>query len=283
MIAVTGANGQLGRLVLSSLEKLQAGLVTALVRNPGAAQDLHSQTVSVRRADYDDPESLGESLAGIRTLLLISSSEIGRRAAQHAAIIEAAEAAGVTHLVYTSILNAPVSSMKLAQEHLDTEARLGRSGLSTVILRNSWYLENYLDAVRAAAAHGVLYGAAGDGRIHAATRADLAEAAARVLIDPASHAGSVYELAGQPGFTMADLAAAVSARAGRPVEYADRDEAGYAALLEGMRVPAPFADILADSDAAIRRGALASDSRDLAGLLGRPPADWSGVTAIVEP
>lgn len=275
MIAVTGANGQLGRHVLNALARRAPQTpVIAAVRTPEKAADLQAGAIRLRQADYDAPETLRAAFDGVETVLLISSSEVGQRARQHHAVIEAAKAAGVKALVYTSILKADVSPMQLAVEHRETEAELARSGLQTVILRNSWYLENYNDSLKGAVASGVLAGAAGTGVINAATRADYAEAAVTVLLDPAAHAGRVYELAGQPGMTLAQLAQAASAITGQDVHYADMTPDAYANVLIDHGVPEGFANILADSDAGMKLGALESASTDLATLLGHAPTPW---------
>lgn len=275
MIAVTGANGQLGRQVLKALAGLSPGThVIAAVRSPHKAADLQSETVSVRQADYDATDTLKTAFEGVNTLLLISSSEVGQRARQHAATIAAAKAAGVKTLVYTSLLKADISPLRLAEEHRDTEALLRQSGLQTIILRNSWYLENYDDSLKSAVANGVLAGAAGEGVINAATRADYAEAAANILLAPDDHIGRVYELAGQPGLTLPALAQAASALAGVKVQYADMTPEAYQHVLMEHGLSEAFAAILADSDAGIANGGLNSDSEDLAQLLGHAPTVW---------
>ncbi|MFN3527306.1 MAG: NAD(P)H-binding protein, partial [Paracoccus sp. (in: a-proteobacteria)] len=135
-IAISGASGQLGRLVIDHMiaRRGAAGLI-GLARNPEAA----ALPVQTRAADYDRPETLAPALAGVDTLLLISGSEIGRRTAQHRAVIEAAKAAGVRQIVYTSLLHADRSPLSLAPEHRETEAMLLASGLAVTILRNGWY------------------------------------------------------------------------------------------------------------------------------------------------
>jgi NAD(P)H dehydrogenase (quinone) len=134
-----------------------------------------------------------------------------------------------------------------------------------VILRNSWYTENY--NVEQALEHG-LFGAAGDGKIAASPRADYAEAAASVLVGE-GHTGKVYELGGEP-FTLAELAAEISRQSGKPVTYTDLSPEKYAEMLVGVGLPAPFAEILADSDRAASEGALYVPRTDLENLLGRP-------------
>ncbi|WP_109466616.1 NmrA family NAD(P)-binding protein [Albibacillus kandeliae] len=276
MIAVTGATGQLGRLVIDALlEKVPAASVAALVRDPAKAADLAAMGVTLRQADYAQPETLFPALEGVDTLLLISSSEVGQRAPQHQAVIDAAAAAGVGLVAYTSILHADSSPLALAEEHRATEAALAASGLDHVLLRNGWYSENYAGSVPTAAEHGAVIGAAGEGRIAAAARADYAAAAAAVLADPAAHAGKTYELAGDTAFTLADLAAEIARQSGKPVTYQDMPQAAYAEALKGFGLPGPFAEILADSDVGASRGGLFDDSHALSALIGRPTTPMS--------
>ena len=269
MIALTGANGQLGRLVIEHLNKAGASGIRALVRSPEKAQDLVSSTVSVVQADYDKPDTLTAALSGVDKLLLISSSEIGQRTRQHKAVIDAAKDAGVSFIAYTSILNADTSPMILAKEHRETEAALKASGIPHVLLRNGWYLENYAGTVAAALEHGAVVGSAGNGRISAATRSDYAAAAATVLAGNDTSMRT-YELAGSSAFTLADLAGEISTQTGREIPFNNLPADAYAGILVQASLPQAFADILADSDTAAARGALYSESRDLENLIGHP-------------
>ncbi|MDZ8434239.1 SDR family oxidoreductase [Escherichia coli] len=182
MIAITGATGQLGHYVIESLMKtVPASQIVAIVRNPAKAQALAAQGITVRQADYGDEAALTSALQGVEKLLLISSSEVGQRAPQHRNVINAAKAAGVKFIAYTSLLHADTSPLGLADEHIETEKMLADSGIVYTLLRNGWYTENYLASAPAALEHGVFIGAAGDGKIASATRADYAAAAARVI------------------------------------------------------------------------------------------------------
>lgn len=270
MIAVTGATGHLGRLVMESLlEKVPAHQLVAAVRNPDKARDLAARGVQVRRADYDAPETLDAAFRGVKTLLLVSANEIGKRARQHQAAIAAAKKAGVGLLVYTSLLHADTSGISLADEHRATEQAIRAAGLPSVILRNGWYHENYTENLGPALQHGALLGAAKDGRIAAAARADFAAAAVAVLTTP-GHEGKVYELAGDQAFTMAELAAEVARQAGRPVAYQDLPAEKYAETLRGFGLPPPVAAMLASADEGIARGELDDRGGALRRLIGRP-------------
>lgn len=274
-IAITGASGQLGRLIIDHLIARQGpdGLI-GLARNPDAA----NLPVRTRAADYDRPETLGPALAGVDTLMLVSGSEIGRRTAQHRAVIEAAQTAGVRGIVYTSLLHADRSPLSLADEHRETEAMLHASGLAVTILRNGWYQENHTGSIPAALSLGALYGAAGEGRIAAAARNDYAEAAAVVLTGE-GHEGQTYELAGAPAFTLTELAAEISRQTGREIPFVNLPEADYAAALAGAGLPAPFAAALASFDALAAEGALMGDGTVLAQLIGRPSRPLSDAVA----
>lgn len=270
MIAVTGATGQLGQLVINALLKtVAASEIVALVRDPAKAQALSDKGVQVRRGDYNDKAALDRALQGVEKLLLIPSSEVGQRTSQHRNVIEAAKSAGVQLIAYTSLLHADTSPLGLAAEHVETEKLLADSGLAYALLRNGWYSENYLASVPAALQHGLFIGSAGEGKIASATRADYAEAAARVLtLD--DQAGRVYELAGDDAWTLSDLCASLSALSGNTVAYQNLSEADFAAALMGAGLPEGFAKLLADSDAGAAKGGLFDDGHQLSTLIGRP-------------
>lgn len=271
-VAVTGATGQLGRIVVEKLErKVPAADIVALVRNPEKASDLG---VEARAADYSRPETLGPALNGVDTLLLISSNEIGQRAAQHRNVIKAAKAAGVKRIVYTSLLNADKSPLSLAEEHRQTEEALESSGVPFTILRNGWYSENYTGSIGGALAGGAFIGSAGDGRIAGATREDFADAAVAVLTGE-GHDGKTYELAGDTAWTLSDLAAEISKQTGKEIPYKDLPEADYAKALTGFGLPAGLAAAIAGWDADAAKGALDSDSKELSTLIGRPTTPLS--------
>jgi NAD(P)H dehydrogenase (quinone) len=262
-IAITGATGQLGRLAIAAL-KARGATPVALARDPAKAADLGVET---RAFDYTraDPAAL----KGIDTLVLISSSDFNDRVGQHRKAIAAAKAAGVGRIVYTSILKGDASPMILTRDHIATEADIRDSGIPATILRNGWYTENYTGSLGAALEHGAIIGAAGEGRVSSAARKDYAEAIAVTALDPA-HSGKTHELAGDQSHTGADLAAAVSKAAGKPVAYVNMPEADYAQALIGFGLPEGFAMALADSDARAAEGALYDDSRTLSRLIGRP-------------
>ncbi|MBD8618382.1 SDR family oxidoreductase [Sphingomonas sp. CFBP 13728] len=274
MYAVTGASGQLGRLVIDALLRTVApSEVVALVRNPSKLADLAARGVVVRAFDYDAPATLVPALAGVDRLLLISSSEVGSREAQHGAVIAAARTAGVGYIAYTSILHADANPMNLAIEHRATEAAIAASGLPHAFLRNGWYTENYVMSVAPAIEHGALIGSAGDGRVSSASREDYADAAASVLVD-GSVETRIFELAGDDAYTLTEFAVAIGDIAGRPVIYKDLPQDDYRGVLEGAGLPAPIADMLAESDAKAAQGSLFDDGRALSTLIRRPTTPW---------
>lgn len=277
MVVITGASGQLGRLVIEALlKKLPASEIIAAVRKPESVANFAARGVQVRIADYDKPETLTSAFAGAEKLLLISANEIGRRLPQHAAVIDAAKAAGVKLLAYTSLLHADSSQLGLAAEHKATEALIRSSGLPFVLLRNGWYTENYLASLPAVLAHGAVIGCAGDGRISCAPRADYAEAAAAVLAG-GNHSGRVYELAGDDSFTLAEYAAEIARQSGKPILYKNLSQADYVAALITAGLPAPFAELIADSDTGASKDELFDSSAQLSALIGRPTTSLAGL------
>ncbi|MGO0143896.1 SDR family oxidoreductase [Citrobacter freundii] len=270
MIAITGATGQLGQHVIESLLKtVPASQIVAIVRNPAKATALSQQGITVRQADYSDEAAFTTALQGIDKLLLISSSEVGQRAPQHRNVINAAKAAHVKFIAYTSLLHADTSPLGLADEHVATEQMLAESGIAYALLRNGWYTENYLASAPAALEHCVFIGAADEGKIASATRADYAAAAARVISED-GHAGKTYELAGDAGWTLSQLAGELAKQSGKKVVYQNLSEADFAAALKGVGLPAGLADMLADSDTGASKGGLFDDSHTLSKLIGRP-------------
>ncbi|MBP7613583.1 MAG: SDR family oxidoreductase [Paludibacter sp.] len=275
-IGVTGATGQLGRLVVESLKsKVSAETIVALVRNPEKAADLG---IEARTFDYTQAENLVASLKGIDKLLLISGNEVGQRLPQHLAVIDAAKQAGVKQLFYTSILHADSSPLGLATEHLATEVAIKESGLTYTILRNGWYTENYTGSAKGAVGAGAFIGNAGDGKIASAARVDYAEAAAVVLAGE-GHEGKTYELAGDEAYTLTELAAEISKQSGKTIPYNNLTEAEYAGILKSFGLPDGLAEMLANSDTGASKGGLFDDSKVLSELIGRPTTSLAKVVA----
>jgi NAD(P)H dehydrogenase (quinone) len=279
-LLVTAASGQLGRLVIDSLLKTTpAAQIVAGVRTVASGAAFASRGVEVRAADYTRPETLQSAFAGVDRVLLISSNDLGHRVAQHRNVIDAAKAAGVKRLAYTSLLHADTSPLGLAEEHRQTEAALRGSGIPFVLLRNGWYTENYAASIAPALAHAAFLGSAGEGLIASASRADYAEAAAAVLTAKAQQPGQIYELAGDTAYTLTQFTAEVARQSGKPVAYTHLPEADFKAALLGAGLPELVADLLADSDSGAAKGALFDDSRQLSTLIGHPTTPFAQTIA----
>lgn len=277
MFLITGATGQLGQLVIKQLLKVvPADRIVAGARTVERGAAFAEQGVQVRHLDYTKPETIAAALDGVTRVLLISSNDLTDRPAQHQRVIDAAKAAGVELLAYTSILKADSSPLMLAADHYTTEQALRASGVPFTLLRNGWYHENYTGDLAGTIARGMMIGAAQDGTLNPAAREDFAAAAAAVLVGE-GHEGKVYELAGDEALSLPDLAAIIAEVSGKPVTYNDMPAAAYAGVLESVGLPAGFAAMLADSDEGIARGYLADDSGTLRELIGRPTTPFADV------
>ena len=267
-IVVTAATGHLGRLVIDELlERVPAGQVVAVARNAAKAAPLAARGVEVRVADYNDPVALAKAFGAGDTVLLISGLE-ANRVAQHQAVIDAAKAAGVERIAYTSVLGGPEADFDLAADHITTEQAILDSGLPYTFLRNGWYHEVYTEQIAVQLEHGVI-GSAGDGRIGSASRRDYAAAAAVVLTGQ-GHEKTAYELNGDTAWTLTEYAAELSKQSGKDVAYNNVPAETHVGVLTGAGLPEPLARIFVDVDNAIERGRLAGRGSDLARLIGRP-------------
>jgi NAD(P)H dehydrogenase (quinone) len=266
-IGITGATGQLGRLVVEKLkQRVDAKNLVALVRSPEKAADLG---IEAREFDYTKSGVLADALQGIDRLLIISSNEVGQRKAQHENIIKAAQEAGIKWIVYTSLLHANTSSLNLAAEHLATEGLLKSLGIPHTILRNGWYTENYTASVPGAVAAGAFMGSAGEGKISSAAREDYAEAAAAVLTSE-GHVGKTYELAGDIAYTLKDLAAEISSQTGKDIPYNNLTEEEYTGVLKSFGLPDGLAQSIASWDIGVSKGDLFDEDKVLSTLIGHP-------------
>ncbi|MGW3139143.1 SDR family oxidoreductase [Streptomyces sp. NPDC001139] len=268
-IVVTGATGNLGRHVVEQLlEKVPAEQITAVVRDEAKAADLAARGVRLAVADYNTPETFDHVFSAGDKVLLISGSEVGNdRVGQHKVVINAAKAAGVALLAYTS---APGTlKAALADDHRDTEAALLDSGLPYVLLRNGWYNENYTEQLAPVLQYNAVTQAAGEGRVSSAARADYAAAAVAVLTGE-GHENKTYELGGDEAWSFAEYAAEVSRQAGKEIAYHPVSVEEYTGILTGAGLPGPVAAIIAGVDASVEKGELVVDSGDLGRLIGRP-------------
>ncbi|MER6783192.1 SDR family oxidoreductase [Streptomyces sp. NPDC000658] len=268
-IVVTGATGHLGRHVVEQLlDKVPADHVTAVVRDTAKAADLAARGVKLAVADYNAPETFDGVFAAGDKVLLISGNEFDKgRPAQHQVVIDAAKAAGVALLAYTS---APGSlSAALADDHRTTEQALLASGLPYTLLRNGWYHENYTENLAPVLEHDAVVAAAGEGRVSSAARADYAAAAVAVLTGE-GHENTTYELGGDEAWSFAEYAAELSRQTGREIVYNAVSTEVLTGILTGAGLPGPLAAILAGVDASIEKGELVVSSGDLSRLVGRP-------------
>ncbi|WP_420111483.1 SDR family oxidoreductase [Pseudactinotalea sp.] len=268
-VLVTAASGHLGHLIVERLLARGAAPadVVAGARVPERAQV--PDGVRVVELDYDRPETLPAALDGVATLVLVSGSEVGQRARQHTAVIDAAKAAGVGRIVYTSLYRADSSPLPLAPEHVATEQALAASGVPATILRNNWYSENYAPDVERARETGILASATGSGRVASASREDLADAAAVVALDD-THAHKTYELSGDVAWDYTELANAIGGALGREVTYQPLTSEQQLEALQAAGLDEGTAGFVAALDAGIAAGALDSDDRTLSTLIGRP-------------
>lgn len=280
-IVVTGATGHLGRLVIDGLldARVPAGQIAAVVRDKEKAAGLAARGVELRIADYSAPETLAGAFAAGDKVLLISGSEVGQRVPQHAAVIDAARAAGVSLLAYTGVLGGPDADFDLAAEHKETERLILESGLPHTFLRNGWYHENYTANLAPVLEHGAVVASAGEGRVASASRADYAAAAVAVLTGE-GHEGKAYELSGDVAWSLDEYAAEIARQTGKDISYANVPAERNLAILTGAGLPEQLAAILVDVDAAIGRGRLAGTSGDLSRLIGRPTTPLADAIAV---
>ncbi|MFI6205492.1 SDR family oxidoreductase [Streptomyces sp. NPDC051041] len=281
-IVVTGATGKLGRHVVEQLlEKVPGDQVTAVVRSADKARDLADRGVRIAVADYNAPESFDGLFAAGDKVLLISGSEVDRdRVRQHTVVVDAAKAAGVALLAYTSAPGTLTAA--LADDHRGTEEALLASGVPYVLLRNGWYHENYTENLAPVLEHGTVVAAAGEGRVSSASRADYAAAAVAVLTGE-GHENTTYELGGDEAWSFAEYAAELSRRTGREITYTAVTPEALTGVLTGAGLPEPLAAVLAGVDASIAKGELVVSTGDLSRLIGRPTTPIAEAVAAALP
>ncbi|WP_167139260.1 SDR family oxidoreductase [Diaminobutyricimonas sp. TR449] len=270
-IAVTGATGHLGRLAIDALLErgIEAADLIAVGRSADKLAALGALGVQTRQAEYSDEASLTAAFAGADKLLMISGSEVGQRVAQHTNVLEAAKAAGIKQVAYTSTPDAQETTLVLAPEHKVTEQLIIQSGIPFTFLRNGWYTENYAQTIEAARVTGAIVASVGDGRVASASRKDYAEAAAVVLTE-SGHEGAVYELAGDSAWHYDELASTIGELIGRPVVFRDVPAEELVAHLVEVGLDQGTAGFLAALDGNIREGILEVMTGDLSRLIGRP-------------
>ncbi|UZJ53776.1 hypothetical protein CBS101457_003096 [Exobasidium rhododendri] len=272
-ILVSGASGKLGVKVIEQLiaHGAKPSSIAALVRSEEKGQELKKKGVQLRIGDYNDVKALETAVKGIKRALLISGSNIGSRLAEHSNFIQALVKSDekVELIAYTSFLLAQTNPILLADEHKQTEQAIEKSGLPYSFLRNGWYIENTVDQIGVWSQTGGILGATGSGRVNAASRKDFAEAAALVLLAEKGSFKSIYELGGNPGYTLDELAALASKVLGKPIHAVHQSKEVYNKSLVSFGLPAPFASILADAEDKAASGHLATKTNDLQTLIGR--------------
>lgn len=271
LLAVTGATGQLGRLVVEAL--IERGTapadIVAIGRDIQKLDDLAVHGVQVRAADYTKPDTLATALEGVDRLLLVSGSAVGQRIRQHANVLAAATDAGVGFIAYTSAPKADNTDLALAPEHKATEAMIRESGIPFALLRNNWYTENYFQVLEQAQYTGLIIASLGDGTVASASRRDYAEAAAVVLAGD-GHDGTVYELSGDVAWGYEELAATIGDLIGRDVVYRRVSAKDHRKFLTKAGIPMGQAAFAVTLDANTRGGALSLTTGELSTLIGRP-------------
>jgi len=269
-LLVTGATGQLGSLVAEELlKRVPAERIAVSVRDPKKAEHLAARGVEVRQADFNDYDSVVKAFTGADRVLIISTNDLANRNTQHLNAVNAAKAAGVRLIAYTSAPNADRSKLALAESHKFTEEAIRKSGVPYAIFRNNWYLENEMGTFQAVLNGAPWTIASGQGRVGWALRRDYAEAAARVLAGE-GHENKVYELGGKLR-TQEELSQIFAKVTGRSVQVQYADEAAYAKILQQAGMPEPVAAFFARTQTQIGEGALEVDGSDLDRLLGREP------------
>lgn len=271
-LLVTGASGQLGQRVLELLLEAKAGQIIAATRTPDKLADFAEQGVIVRYADFDDAASLANAFAGVDRLLLISTDAMGgdKRLNQHVAAVKAAEAAGVKHVIYTSLIEATNTPVLLAPDHAGTERALAESSMGWTILRNNIYMDLLVPTLNQAFSMGGLFNAAGDGKTAYVTREDCARVAAAALASSFDRT-QILDITGSEALSQSDIAQLASQITGQTLNYIPLE---LDALIEGMvgaGLPHPAAEVYASFDTATAQGKFQVVSNTLEELTGQPP------------
>jgi len=277
-IAITGASGQLGRLVADQLlTTVDPAEVVLLTRDPAKLADYAERGADVRAADFSKPDELVDAFAGVERVLLISTDAVGARVEGHLAAIEAAVKAGVRHMAYTSVSEPTADNPAgVVADHAATEDALRESGLAWTMLRNNLYADMQVDSVAQAAATGQLVTNFGEGGAAYVTRADCAAVAAGVLTGE-GHEGKAYDVTGPHAYTAADLAELATQKAGKPVEVVQVDDEAYTAGLVSAGLPDFIAPLLTSFGTATRLGKLATVTDVVEQVGGRKPTPLSAL------
>ncbi len=270
-ILVTAATGQLGGLIIQELLKLtDAGNVVGLARTPEKAKGLG---IEIRQGDYNSPDLLEAACSGIDTVMLISGTDIGPRVQQHKNVVDAAKAAGVKRIAYTSVVIAQKRPEPIYHDHGETEDYIKASGMNYTFLRNNFYMNAYVEEIKIAIEKGVYRGAIGETGAALVARADLARAAAAALADE-QHANKTYHLSGPAVVDGSEYARIASAISGKEISYQpisiDELKADYLARGYDANMM-PFLLLLEET---IASGDLVEVSPDIENLTGQKPQSF---------
>jgi NAD(P)H dehydrogenase (quinone) len=270
-ILVTGASGNLGQLTLAALLKAGQKHLIATTRDPVKLHELATQGVDVRSADFKIPSGLADAFKGATRVLLISTPDTGERVEHHENAVTAAKAAGVKHIMYTSLVSLEKSIALVAPDHTATEKHIKESGLKYTFLRNNTYAENLLFSLPGALEAGTLYGCAGNGKVSYVTRLDCANAAAGALINASDYENTVWDITGSRAYSYGELAGLVSEIKNKKVVYQDLSAEEYQAVLIKSGLPEKYASLFASFDLSTRHGDVATVSDAVQKLTRKPP------------
>ena len=277
MILITGAAGSLGKATINFLlEKgYQAQNIIALVRDEAKAPDLKAKGVIIKIGDYDNYDSLLSAMAGVEKVLLISGSDVVKRSTQHENVVNAAKEAGIKHILYTSFQRKNESDSSpiafVAKSHIDTENMVKSSGIAYTILRNNIYLDMLPIFLGEKVLETGVFFPAGETKSAFASRSDMAEAIANILIGK-GHENKEYDLSNTESFSFQDIANSLSSLTGKGVNYFSPDKETYHQTLANAGVPAEYIGMFAGFAEAMKQGEFTETSTDLEKLLGRKPA-----------
>lgn len=273
-LLVTGATGNLGRLVLDELlasGKVAPANIIATSRDTGKLADYAAKGVQARAANFDDAASLDAAFNGADRILIISTDaldEPGKRLRQHLAAVAAAQRAGAKHILYTSMPNPETSLIPFAPDHLGTENAIKATGIAYTILRNGWYMENLFMALPHALAEGKWYSAAGKGKLAHIARADIAKATASALASGSTES-KTYTLTGETAHTTDEVAALVSKVTGKPLEVVHVTDEQLAGGLKAAGLPDFIIPVVVSFDTNTREGHIAMVTADAGKLSGK--------------
>jgi len=271
-ILVTGASGQLGHRVVALLLEAKAGNIIAASRDVSKLADLAAKGAQTRRLDFDDEASLKDGFAGVDRVLIVSTDALdvpGKRLEQHLRAVKAAQAAGVSYLAYTSLLNCvPGALITFAPDHYGTEAAIKATGIDYAILRNGWYMDNLLMAAPQAVASSTWFASSGEGRTAHVSREDCARAAVGALLKTPKKV--TFSITGPESFSISEIADLTAKIAEKPITLVTLTDEQLKGGLKQAGLPEALVDALVSYESSVRAGQLATVTNDVETLSGRP-------------